>query len=107
MYRSGNETYSTLAIELERRLKVKVDEFGLLLRHLYGYNSVCFLKQATLSRLPGQLNLVTMNACFNNTRHLTQNKGGSLDERRFFLKNVCFPVKVSHFTIFLSRLKES
>ena len=26
---------------------MKVDEPGLLLRHLYGYNSVCFLNQAT------------------------------------------------------------
>ena len=34
----------TLIFELERRLKVKVDEVGLLLRHLYGYNSVLFLK---------------------------------------------------------------
>ena len=35
---------STLIFELERRLKLKVDEVGLLLRLLYGYNSVCLLK---------------------------------------------------------------
>ena len=32
---------------MDRRLKLKVDEVGLLLRCLYGYNSVCFLKPAT------------------------------------------------------------
>ena len=37
----------TSTLELERRLKVKFDQVGLLLRHLYRYNSVCFLKQAT------------------------------------------------------------
>ena len=38
---------SNLTFELERRLKLKVDEVGFLLRHLYGYNSVCFLKPPT------------------------------------------------------------
>ena len=38
---------STLTFELETRLRVKVDKGGLLLRHLYGSNSVCFLKPAT------------------------------------------------------------
>ena len=70
----------TLTFELERRLKVKVDEVGLLLRHLYGYNSVCFLKQATPLMLPGRLNLVRIDSCFKNTRHFTQTKGRSLDE---------------------------
>ena len=79
---------STLTFELERRLQLNVDDVGLLLRHLYGYNSVCFLKRATRLSLPGQLNLVMMNACFRNTRHLKQNKEVSLDERRFSSKNV-------------------
>ena len=48
---------STLTIELERQLTLKVDEVGLLLRHLYGYNSVCFVKSATPLRIPGRLNL--------------------------------------------------
>ena len=64
----------------ERRLKEKVDEVGLLLRHLYGYNSVCFLKQATPLWLPGSLNIVRISFCFENTRHLTQTKVRSLDE---------------------------
>ena len=71
---------STLTVELERRLKVKVDEVELLLRHFYGYNSVCFLKPATPLGLPGRLNLVRITCCFENTRHLTQTKGRSLDE---------------------------
>ena len=48
---------STLTIELERQLTLKVDEAGLLLRHLYGYNSVCIVKPATPLRIPGRLNL--------------------------------------------------
>ena len=48
---------STLIIELERQLTLKVDEVGLLLRHLYGYNSVCFVKPATPLRIPERLNL--------------------------------------------------
>ena len=55
---------STLTFELERRLEVKVDEVGLLLRHLNGYNSVCFLKQATPLRSPGRLNIVMISCCF-------------------------------------------
>ena len=70
----------TLTFDLERRLKLKVDEVGLLLRHLYGYNSVSFLKQGTPLKLPGRLNLVRISCCFENTRHLTQTKGRSLDE---------------------------
>ena len=42
--------------ELERRLKMKVDEVGLLLLHLYEYNSVCFLKPATPLRFSGRWN---------------------------------------------------
>ena len=71
-----------------RRPKLMVDEVGLLLRHLYGYNSVCFLKPATPLMLPGPLKLVRISGCFDNSRNLTQNKGGSLDERRFTSKNV-------------------
>ena len=49
-------------------------EVKLLLRHLCGYNSVFFLKPATPLRLPGELNLVRISCCFENTRHLTQTK---------------------------------
>ena len=59
---------------------MKVDEVGLLLRHLYGNNSVCFLKQATPLTLPGRLKIIRISCCFENTRHLTQTKGRSLDE---------------------------
>ena len=69
-----------MTFELERRLKVKVDKAGLVLRHFYGYNSVCFLKPATPLMLPGRLNLVRISCCFKNTRHLTQTKGRSLDD---------------------------
>ena len=67
---------------MEKRLKVKVDAYklGLLLQHLYGYNSVCFLKPVTSLRLPGRLNLVTISSYFENTRHFTQTKGRSLEE---------------------------
>ena len=71
---------STSTFEWERRLKKKVDEVGLLLRHLYGYNLVCLLKQATPLSLPGRLNIVWISCSFANTRHLTQNKGRSFDE---------------------------
>ena len=71
---------SSLTFEFEKWLKVKVDEVGLLLRHLYGYNSVCFLKPVAPLRLPGRLNLVRIGCCFENTRHLTQTKGRSLDQ---------------------------
>ena len=43
---NSKQILSTLTFELDRRLKLKVDEVGLLLRFLYGYNSVCFLKLA-------------------------------------------------------------
>ena len=59
---------------------MKVDEVGVLLRHLYGYNSVCFLKPATPVRLQGRLKIVRISCCFENTRHLTQTKGRILDE---------------------------
>ena len=45
-----------------------------------GINSVCFLKPATPLKLPGRLNIVRISCCFENTRHLTQTKGRSLDE---------------------------
>ena len=59
---------------------MKVDEVGLLLRHLYGYNSICFLKPVTPLNLPGRLNIVRISCRFENTRHLTQTKGRSLDK---------------------------
>ena len=46
----------TLIFDFERQLKVKVDEVGLLLTHLYGYNSVSILKPATPLRLPRRWN---------------------------------------------------
>ena len=51
---------------------MKVDEVGLLLRHFYGYNTLCSLKPVTLLKLPGPLNLVSISCCFEKTRHLTQ-----------------------------------
>ena len=47
---------NSLTFDLERRLKLKVDEVGLLLQHLYGYNLVWFLKPATPFRFPARLN---------------------------------------------------
>ena len=44
------------SFELERRLKLKVDEVGRLLRYFYGYNSISFLILATALRLPGRWN---------------------------------------------------
>ena len=61
---------------------MKVDELGFLLRHLYGYNSVCLLKPVTPIKLPRRLNLVRISYCFENTRHLTQTKGRSLDKTK-------------------------
>ena len=75
---------STFSFELERRLKLKVHDVGVLIRHSYWGNSVCFLKPATLSRLRRRLNLVGIRS----TRHLTQTKGKSLDEKSFYSKNV-------------------
>ena len=77
---NAKQSVGTLTFELERQLAVEVDEVGLLLRHLYGYNSVCFLKQATPLRLPGRMDIGRISCCFENTRHLTQTKGRSLDE---------------------------
>ena len=79
-HHNPKQIVSTLTFELERPLEVKVDEVELLLRHLYEYNSVCFLKPATPLRLPGRLNKVRISCCFENTRHLTQTKGRRLDE---------------------------
>ena len=73
---------STLTVELERRLKVKFNEEGLLLRHLYAYNSVCFLKPAIPLGKPGRLNILRISCCFENTRHLSQTKGKSLNETK-------------------------
>ena len=67
-----------LIFQLERRLKVKVHGAGLLLRPLCGYNSVCFLKRATLLMSPGRLKI---SCWFENTkRHLTQTNARSFDE---------------------------
>ena len=44
-----------LTFELNRRLKLKVDEVGVLLQFFYGYNSVCVLKLAIPLRLPARL----------------------------------------------------
>ena len=71
-HHNAKQIVSILTFELERPLQVKVDEVGLLLRHLYGYNSVSFLKQGTPLKLPRRLNLVRISCCFENTRHLTQ-----------------------------------
>ena len=43
---------------------MKVHEVRLLLRHLNGYNSVCFIKAVTPLRLPGRLNIVMISCCF-------------------------------------------
>ena len=59
---------------------MKVDEVGLLLRHLYCYNSVCFLTPVTPLKLLRRLNLVRIGGCFENTRHFTQAEGRSLDK---------------------------
>ena len=55
-HQTPKEIVSTLTFELKTRLKLSVDEVGLLLRHFYGYSSVCFLKPATPLRLPARLN---------------------------------------------------
>ena len=59
---------------------MKVGEVGLLLRRLYGYSSVCFLKPVTPLRLSGYLNIVRISCYYERTRHLTKTKGRSLDE---------------------------
>ena len=61
---------------------MKVDELGLLPRHLYMCNSVCFLKQGTPLRQPGRLNILRFSCCFENTHHLKKKKTKrrSLDE---------------------------
>ena len=79
---------SILSFELERRLKLNVEDVGVLIRHSYWGNSVCFSKLTTPSKLQGRLNLVRINCCFKNTRHLTQTVGKSLDEKRSYSKNV-------------------
>ena len=67
---------------------MKVDEVELLLRHLYGYNSVGFLKPVNPLRLQGRLNLVRISCRFENTRHLTQTKARSRDQTKAPLLNV-------------------
>ena len=88
-------------LKLPGRLKVKVHEVGLLLRHLYVYNSVCFLKKANPLRLPGRLIVMRISCCFENTRHLTQTKGRSLDQTEAHPLKVWmrgFVVHSKHFT---------
>ena len=80
---------------------MKVDEVGLLLRHLYRYNSACFLKPATPLRLPGRLNFVRISCCCDITRHLIQTKGRSLYETKAPPLKVCMRVVIAqskHFT---------
>ena len=79
---------STLSFELERRLKLKVEGVGVLIRHSYWGNSVSLLKAATPSKLQGRLNLVRINCCFKNTRQLIQTKEKSLDDKHFYSKIV-------------------
>ena len=67
---------------------MKVDKDELLLRHLCGYNSLCFLKPATPLRLPGRLNLVRISCYFENTRHLTKTKARSRDQTEVHSLNV-------------------
>ena len=67
-----------LTFELNRRLKLKVDEVGLLLQFLYGYYSVCFLKTSHSLKVTSTIEL-RINSCFENTRLLTQTKEKSLD----------------------------
>ena len=45
-----------LTLKSDTRLKLKADEVELVLRILYGYNLIYFLKPATPLRLPGRLN---------------------------------------------------
>ena len=84
-HQNPQQIVSTLSFELERRSKPKNDEVGILLQHLYGYNSVCFLKPATLSTLQGRLNLVRIDCCFKNTRHFKQIKQISLNQSQALL----------------------
>ena len=79
-HHNPKQVLTTLTFELKRRLKVKVDEVGLSLRLLYGYNSVCFVKAVTPLKLPRRLDIVRISCCFENTCHLTQTKGRSVDE---------------------------
>ena len=81
---------------MERRLKLKVDDVGVLIRHSYWGNSVCFLKPATPSKLQARLNLVRINCCFKNTRHLTQTKGKSLDLSEALLLKECIRGFIAH-----------
>ena len=53
-HHNPKQMVSTVAFVLERRLKLKVYEVQLSLRHFFGYNSAWFLKPATPLRLPGR-----------------------------------------------------
>ena len=55
-HHNPKQVVSTLTFKMDRRLKLKVFEGGLLLRHLNGYILVCFLKPGTPLRLPARLN---------------------------------------------------
>ena len=54
--KNPEQIVGTLTFELKRRLRLKVYEIKLSLRHLSGYNLVRFLKPATPLRLPGRMN---------------------------------------------------
>ena len=54
-HQNAKQIVSTLTFELDSRLKQKVDEVGLLLRHLNRYNLVCFLELPTPLTLPAPL----------------------------------------------------
>ena len=55
-HHNPKQIVTTLTFELCTRLKVRVNEVGLLLRFLYRYNPVCILKLATSIMLPAPLN---------------------------------------------------
>ena len=76
-------------ISVGKTIKLKVDDVELLIRHSYWGNSVCFPKPATPSKLQGRLNLVRINCCFKNTRHLTQTKGKGFYQSEALLLKEC------------------
>ena len=69
-HHNPKQIVSTLTYELKRRVNVMVDDVDFLLRHLYGYNSVCFLKPATALRFTMPME-PRINFFFENTRHST------------------------------------
>ena len=53
-HHNPKQIVTTVAFVLEGRLKLKVYEVRLSLRHLFPYNSAWFLKPASPLRLPGR-----------------------------------------------------